>query len=189
MPVRELSFRGFSYKIECLETYPYHPSWFSFDDESSVRDRDWHISSGDVVLDVGAAYGSYALTALAVGANFVYAWSPQGPPNERTEKETLEESLKLNGWSDKCIIYKSGVYSSTGHLNVCSQTLVDNIDDPYVIEVEPLDVWHERVQPNKIDWVKFDVEGAEVEALNGALNLIKKHKPKFLIENHIFVRQ
>lgn len=36
----------------------------------------------------------------------------------------------------------------------------------------------------KIDAIKIDVEGAELEVLYGAINLIRRDKPKILIEIH-----
>lgn len=190
--IREFSFRGVPYKIECTEVPGFqHPSWFSFEDESNVRDRDWLITPGDIVMDVGAAYGSYTLTALASGAAHVYAWSPQGPPGEETEAEMMRKSLALNGWQDKATIYESGVYSNTGWLNASTQ--VFSFEPPEkadgdIIQVETLGDWFDRVNPARIDWMKLDVEGAEVEVLFGAEKLIRALRPKIQVENHLFKR-
>jgi len=192
--IQERSFRGAPYKIECTELEGYqHPSWFSFDDEADVRDRDWLIRSGDIVLDVGAAYGSYTLTALASGAARVYAWSPQGPPNEPTEAEMLRRSLALNGWTDRCTIYENGVYDKSGFLNASTQDFnaADSPpagNDPDVIRVECLDDWWARNHIFRADWMKLDVEGAEVEVLRGARALITELQPTILVENHLFKR-
>ena len=186
---KTLTFRGKTYAIAYITSMPQHPSWYSFEDESSVRDRDWHVAPGDVVLDIGAAYGSYTLTALASGAEFVYAWSPQGVKNESmSEKDFLERSLELNGWSDRAKVYKSGIFSESGFLDVDLQKTVEKPDSltGSVIEVEPLDVWFDRENPRKIDWMKLDVEGAEVEVLKSATKVIDKFRPSILIENHLF---
>jgi FkbM family methyltransferase len=187
--IKQLTFRGAPYNISCTEREGYqHPSWFSFDDESDVRDRDWKIESGDVVLDVGAAYGSYSLTALAAGASQVFAWSPQGPPGEKAERELFAESLELNDWSPFCRIYDCGCYDKTGWLNASTQEFHALEPEPSgdIIRVERLDDWLARTQPRRIDWMKLDVEGAEVEVLKGAENLLLAFSPKLLIELHLF---
>jgi FkbM family methyltransferase len=199
MIIQERTFRGHPYKIACYDDTPQHPSWFSFEDESNVRDRDWLIEPGDMVLDVGAAYGSYALTALACGAGYVWAWSPQGSP-EGTEADTLRASLKLNGWAHKGTVYDSGVYSSCGWLDTNRQELLPPEGQPRdesVIEVEPLDDWFRRTfdqaDPESYSikgryWMKLDVEGAECEVIRGGANLIKALRPIILVENHLFKR-
>jgi FkbM family methyltransferase len=187
MLTRDLVFRGHSYKIACYETRPDHASWYSFQDEASVRDAYWNIQPGDVVLDVGASFGSYTLTALACGAAFVYSWSPQGYPGE-TEADTLRASLKLNGWQDRCQVFNIGAYNRSGWLHTEYQQLLDSEPsppDPYVIFVMPLD---DMPQLNKVDWMKLDVEGAEVEVIQGARKLITRYRPNLLIENHLFKR-
>jgi FkbM family methyltransferase len=189
--IQERTFRGHPYKIECSDSPQVcHPSWFSFDDESDVRERDWNIQKGDIVMDVGAAYGSYTLTALAVGAEHIYAWSPQGPPNEEPERELMAKSLALNGWANKCDIYSWGVFDKSGWLNASTQEFHETAPEPHgdIIAVETLDDWNRRVRPERIDWMKLDVEGAEVDVLRGAEELIRKFRPRIHTENHLFKR-
>jgi FkbM family methyltransferase len=187
---KELSFRGHPYKIACTEREGYqHPSWFSFEDEAAVRDRVWHIEPGDVVLDIGAAYGSYTLTALACGARHVFAWSPQGPPGETSEADMLEESLDINDWRDRCSVMDSGCYSLAGWLNPDDQSfsITRGAGDIYV---EPLDssmLGHSAIGKSRI-WMKLDVEGAEVEVFKGGVNFINRYRPRIVVENHNFKR-
>ena len=187
--IKELHFRGAPYRISFTEQAGFqHPSWFSFEDEYDVRERDWKIESGDVVLDVGAAYGSYSLTALAAGASQVYAWSPQGPPGEKAERELFAESLELNEWSPYCRIYDCGCYDKTGWLNASTQEFFAVEPEPSgdIIRVERLDDWMARNDPRRIDWMKLDVEGAEEHVIIGGQGLIEHHHPKLLIELHLF---
>lgn len=198
MNTKSLSFRGHAFQIAYLDDYPQHPSWYSFDDESSVRDRDWKVESGDVVLDVGAAYGSYALTALAVGASHVFAWSPQdeaalstsGHAPGMLDKDVLAQSLRLNGWEERCTVYGTGAYDRAGWLNTTTQEFSDSpVHHPDWIEVDTLDNWFSRVRPDLGSgrvWLKVDVEGAEVAVLRGATGLIGRIKPVILVENHLF---
>ena len=195
---KEYQFKGRYYNIAYIDPSPYHASWFTFEDESSVRDAQWSISFNECVFDVGAAYGSYSLTALAVGASKVYAWSPQGEVGLPAEREFFRESLKLNGWEDKCVIYDSGVYDKAGWLNALTQEF--SIAEPTefnndIIKVDQLDLWYENVflKTDKKEnhsgfWLKLDVEGAEVEVLKSSSKLIKDLKPRITLENHVFKR-
>jgi FkbM family methyltransferase len=139
-------------------------------------------------MDVGAAYGSYTLTALAAGAAFVWAWSPQWF-SEAREEDLLLESLRLNGWTEKCKVFRSGIYDKTGWLHTVTQEfLAAPTEDPEVIRVESMKEWVAREQPPRVDWLKLDVEGAEVEVLKDSEELIQKFRPKVHLENHVFKR-
>lgn len=193
--VREFSFRGKSFKVACVEQPNFqHPSWFTYEDEVSVRDELWKIVEGDVVFDIGAAYGSYSICALAVGAEKIYAWSP--PQATPPEPDLFGETLDLNGWRLKTVIYRRGLYSKTGWLDAASQAFT--VEQPPVLTVDhirvvTLDETAPREErgffPGKIDWMKLDVEGAEVEVLRGAEQTIKRYRPRILVENHLFVRK
>lgn len=188
---RDFTFRGHTYKVACVEDFAQHPSWFSHEDESIVRDRTWAIGTGDVVFDVGAAYGSYSLTALACGAAFVYAWSP--PESSPQEPGLFEESLILNGWLNRCEIMTTGVYDRTGWLETYYQTFTTEAPADMkssVIHVQTLDDWRKEreIMAAPRYWMKLDVEGAEVEVFKGAEKLIAEFRPTISVENHLFKR-
>jgi FkbM family methyltransferase len=187
--VKDLFFDDRPYKIACIDTFGQHPSWFSFEDESIVRDRWWHVAPGDVVFDVGSNYGSYALTALATGATHVFAWSPQ--ENEPSEASLMRQSLVLNGWEDRCTIIESGVFDRSGWINTLAQTF--SADEPQprpntTIRVERMDDWRVgKVIPAAARyWMKLDVEGAEVGVLRGGEKFMAEFRPTVLVENHNF---
>lgn len=190
MKSKQLEFEGHPYAIAYLDPSPQHPSWFSFEDESTVRAAIWKIAPGDVVFDVGAAYGSYSLTALAAGAKRVFAWSPMeaSPP----ECELLEESLILNDWQDRCEIMVTGAYDRTGWLNPGTQAFceTDPADKTGLIKVQTLDDWRKEhtIPAAQRYWLKLDVEGAEVHVLSGARKLIAELRPNITVENHNFKR-
>ena len=197
--IEAFTFRGHVFRASTRETFAQHPSWWSHIDEATVREAMWHINPGDVILDVGAAYGSYTLTALACGAAYVYAWSPEGPPGEEPEAQLLKESLDLNDWQDRCSVFTTGCYSKNGTLNTRTQEFIECNDltpgpnpvPPY-IDVRRIDdivlgfgVWP---KDNASTWMKLDVEGAEVEVLKGAEKFIASRRPKIQVENHLFIR-
>lgn len=179
MIVKESSFRGVPFKIACDDD---GSGASTFVDEQDVRDRDWHITKDSCVLDIGAAYGSYALCALAVGAAYVYAWSPQ-----REYADFMQESLIINGWEKKATVYKSGVYDRVGLLDMNRQVLVQDKTSDTIMEVGPLDDWYEKELQNlnyQTFHMKLDVESAELEVLRSGIKCIQGLRPTINIENH-----
>lgn len=180
---------GRPFMVSCIDPTPRHASWFTFDDEAEVRNRWWHICQGDRILDVGSAYGSYSLCALAMGAEFVWAWSPQDAPEGIPEKTFFEESLRLNGWETKCKVFKTGIYDKTGWLDAMDQSFTaERREGSDIIQVETLDDWAARETPDldRLDWLKIDVEGAEVEVVKGGRGIISRLRPRVFVENHEF---
>lgn len=168
-----------------------HPSHWTHHDEQAVRDALWNIEPGDVILDIGAAYGSYSLSALARGAARIWAWSPQGLPGEISQEQIFSESLTMNDWSDKVTIYGDhGLFSREGWLNCEDQTFYGMEPEPHsdIIRVSTLDAWGKLNQPEKVDWMKLDVEGAETDIMRGGASFVRYYRPKVLVENHNFKR-
>jgi hypothetical protein len=53
------------------------------------------------------------------------------------------------------------------------------------VRTETLDRLMASINPEKIDWLKIDVEGAEIEVLKGAQDTIEKYNPRILLEYHV----
>jgi FkbM family methyltransferase len=157
----------------------------------SVRDTWWHINPGDVVIDAGAAYGSYALAALAMGASRVIAWTPE-------EHLELAANIHLNNWQDRADIWNNGLWSETGWLAIWPYA-----PKPQFFREKPVTMPEGATAlfpvicmddalgagpgaPDRVDWLKMDVEGCEVEVLRGAQALVRRFTPKILVENHLF---
>jgi len=141
---------------------------------------------GDIVIDVGAHVGKYTLyAAKLVGSNGKVIAIEANPDNY----EQLLKNIKLNNFNNilsynyvitnedfvkcKCINPNSkddAVFSFTkdDEGNIIGRT-IDSI------------LYENKIQ--KVDWVKIDVEGKEVEVLQGMTETIKNSKNlKILIE-------
>lgn len=195
---KPLEFNGKRFVVCCQDHWE-HPSNWSHTDEDIVRQRVWkNIKPGDIVFDVGAAYGSYGLTALAQGAAHVYGWSPQRHPgDEMSEADYLRKTLTLNGWSNKWTIWEhSGVYSETGWYDTTTAAFAKDLAGPpgsWVLRVQAIDDLKmedgsDFIWPEKIDIWKMDVEGAEAHVLRGATKTIARYRPRMIcVENHNFL--
>ena len=190
MPVREIAFREAVFKV-LDEGRPFDYGWV---DEQDVRDRWWHIQPGEVVLDVGAAMGSYAIPACALGAR-VYAWSPDHCAS------ALVENILVNDFGNRCTVIRAGLFNRVGWLEPYTQRFLTEPPDSLTAAIEfdghPIESEYmpvstldrfvfKEAQLDRVDWIKLDVEGAEVEVLNGALQTINDFWPKILVENHLF---
>jgi len=54
----------------------------------------------------------------------------------------------------------------------------------HIVHVDTLDTIAENYGLEKIDLVKIDVEGAELDVLKGSTKILKRHKPILLVEIH-----
>lgn len=187
--------RGKVFRVyACGEAF--HPSWWAFSDELETRELWWHIKPGDVVADVGADFGSYTLSALAQGAATVYSWSPPFKlPTDPIEARTLMRSAELNGWAGRLQLFASGLWSKGGALAAfdgprpsryfptlgeANAAIVGQHGNCAAFPVERLDAYNIP----RLDWLKADVEGAELEVLNGAEQTIDRCHPAIMLEHH-----
>lgn len=126
--------------------------------EVEVRDKYWNMKKGDVIVDVGSMYGEYAILGLLTGAEKAYCFDPS------TDKmDYIRNVAKLNGIDDNRLI--------------THDIILDNIRQ------YRLDDWIS----SHIDWIKIDVEGMELDVLEGARKTIKESKPNLLVELHHFI--
>lgn len=189
--IHSKTFRGRPFKFaEVRGTPADHASWWSFDDEQELRDRWWNPQVGETVLDIGAAFGSYALPALALGARVV-CFSPAD-----FDTELLEKNLSLNPeLAQRCMVVRDGLYSGTGwfdpdHCKFVASEMDKSggtrpQDTKQWLAVRSLDDFlDERPGIERVDWVKLDVEGAELEVLRGAEKCLRMYRPRILVENH-----
>jgi FkbM family methyltransferase len=158
-------------------------TWWVFEDEKEVRERHWHFQPGDVVVDVGSNCGGYTLTAAVQGAE-VWAFEPY-----KLCSNCLAANVAINpdfnvhimrvGASDK-------EEEITG-IDVFGPRIAGSNSFPGYhepLKLVPLDSVLGNL--DKVDMIKVDIEGAEAKMLRGAAELIKRCKPKMLIEEHIF---
>lgn len=143
-------------------------SHFEFLSEVNVRERFWYpnIKKGDVVVDAGASWGSYSITAGLLGAQ-VHAFEP----DPRIYPEFLT-NIELNRLTDSIKTYNLGLSNQNRKINW------EELKD---MEVRTLD----SVHIDNLDFIKIDVDGQELELLEGARETLIKDKPKILLEAHM----
>ena len=146
-----------------------------------------HLGPGKVFYDVGANAGFYAVIgARAVGTEGqVYAFEPLPALTAR-----IRENAALNSMSHLAVI-EAAISARDGHiaLGVDSSLSMLNSIGGAVAAKEQVNVQTLRLDTFSADHrpptlILIDIEGHEIQALEGALQTIATHKPILMIEVH-----
>jgi FkbM family methyltransferase len=138
------------------------------------------IGTGDVVIDGGGAVGLFAIWALNRGAKVVYSYDP----NYR-RINSLEETIKFNQLGGRLV----PIFSALWHTRMRSLPFHFNRANPLggrIIQERhnaELFVPAETIDDlgGRVDFIKLDVEGSELNALMGASETLIKYKPKLAV--------
>ncbi len=149
----------------------------------------YKVKPEDVVIDAGANCGhlSILFSKLVGKKGKVYAFEPDRFNIERIEKNTqlnmdLDDNIKIEDlllWDKNELIdfYEAGTVGSSAvwmpDKEHCTKKRAVRIDD-----------WVTENAIQKLDFVKMDIEGAEIEALDGCVETIKTLKPNFAIASY-----
>ncbi|MBQ4849015.1 FkbM family methyltransferase [Pseudoalteromonas sp. MMG012] len=145
--------------------------------------KDWlRVEKGDVVLDCGGADGDTAIYFAACGAKKVYSFEFLEKNINNFDKNLSSNSSLANNISlvNKALWDKAGVqlaFEDKGNASTVSEL---SGDSNMTVETITIDQFLE-CEGNRVDFIKMDIEGAELKALQGAMDSIKKYHPKLAI--------
>ena len=140
------------------------------------------IKPGDVFVDVGANIGMHTVAAARAleGKGKVIAFEPYS-----LVENLLCKTLYLNGLSDLVEVHRVAVSNKTGieglYLgNTCGHNslyrLNENFDDAQnIVDVQLDTLDNLLVKENHINLMKIDVEGAELDVIEGSSSIISKN--------------
>jgi FkbM family methyltransferase len=143
------------------------------------------IRPGDICLDCGACEGFFGIQALESGAGKVICLEPSDQM-----VECLQRTYKREIESGKVIIVKAAVGASEGvtHFHFDSQqpfsgkAQSDSTAKP--VRVVTIAGLCQELKLTRIDFIKMDIEGAETQALEGALPVLNKFSPRLAITTY-----
>ncbi len=138
-----------------------------------------YLRPGDVYVDIGANIGLHTLAAARAmqGKGKIIAFEPFAGT-----MRMLEKSIALNGFSGIAELHEAAVSNSngprllflgasSGHHSLYSlETQTQGAQGP--IEVKVVSLESALPSNQRIDLLKIDAEGAELEVLEGGMNLI-----------------
>ena len=161
----------------------------------NIYEKFYSLKPSDIVVDVGANIGAFAIKAAfeVAPAGHVFAVEPAS-----SNFRLLERNIEINSLEDSCTAMHCafGSSTSTGRLHIytrgASNSLVNRELEGTLkslgtedVQIDTLD----NVLFNKLtrlDFLKVDVEGFELEVLKGAEKTLSKFHPKIALEKHSF---
>jgi FkbM family methyltransferase len=150
-----------------------------------------YLRPGLTVLDIGAHHGLYTMLAskLIGASGRVIAFEPS--PRER---KRLKRHVHMNSCSNVCIsevalgnaTKRENLYLAGNDDNWCNSMrppAVRTETKLVEVQVKTLDEFLSESAISRVDFVKMDVEGAELEVLGGATKLLNStFRPLLLVE-------
>lgn len=146
------------------------------------------VSDDDIIFDVGAHIGTYSipLAKTLSDKGKVYSFEP----NPKSYY-LLKHNVYLNELTGRIQCNNSALGSEVKVQSVSFKQFVGNSGSNYLYEdiyqgedvnFDTIDAFVKRNYIDRVDWIKIDVEGRELDVLNGAKNTIFKFKPKVYLE-------
>jgi len=135
-----------------------------------------------VIFDAGANIGLFSLHALSTGTASVIAFEPS-PGNARCLLANLDTYLRAG----RLRLIPKGVWSKPTTLRFSTSNTNNpgghHISDDGDIEVPvtSIDQAVGELGVNHLDYIKMDVEGSEMEALEGARETLARFRPRLCV--------
>ena len=155
------------------------------------------LSSGSVIIDLGANIGYYALMEANIVGNdgYIYALEPS-PSNV----DLLRKNVSLNNYNAIVEVFQMGGSNKTGKENFYTSEMSNlgtfsptryygkssMTKSSPTIFVKTINIPDFIVDKKTIDFIRMDIEGYEVEVFEGMMPLLKNKSfsPKILFETH-----
>ena len=142
--------------------------------------------AGDIVLDCGANVGVYTRIALDAGAAKVVAIEP-APENVRVLRRNFEKEAA----EGRVVVYSKGVWDKEDVLPMTidpDNSAADSFIVPrgeraevQMLSVTTIDKIVAELGLERVDFIKFDIEGAERRALAGARATLAHYRPRMAV--------
>lgn len=193
---RTYTFKGITFKVDISTYLGRLLYWRGAHEWAPIMALRNIIKNGFTCIDIGANQGEYTLwMAKLAGANGqVISFEPLTKMFKQ-----LSENIALNkSMANRIIPIKKGLSDKESELPIYSvnadSKYADNEGMPSLfptsskntfvenILLSTLDIELNKLNIQKVDFIKVDVEGAELSVLKGAFNTLSKFKPILLIE-------
>lgn len=162
--------------------------WYGSYEKEAIDTLYLLTKESDIILDIGANIGYYSIMlGLKANKGHIYAFEPA-----TSIRDHLLRNIKTNRLDNISVIpYVVSNETGTTQLFVSDETNIgmsglvkpENFSGQIEnVKMTSIDDWMGIVQPKTVTTIKIDVEGAEVKALQGMQETIKRFRPILLIE-------
>lgn len=146
-----------------------------------------HVPADAVIADIGSNSGNHTVFFLGqCGAKHIECYEPND-----FHRSLFEKNMRLNAMEEQVTLHDDALSDDSGKTVYSSDALArmarpcvtkkEVAGDSVAKETKSLD---EVYQGDKLDFLKISADSMGVEVLNGAREIIKKHKPKIAVEVH-----
>lgn len=144
------------------------------------------VRAGDIVLDCGAHIGSYTRQVLTQGAQLVVAIEP-APENV----ECLRRNFVSEIAAGRVVVCPKGVWDREDALILrgsgsLQHSLIEGQErsDSVKVPLTTIDALIGELKLKRVDFIKMDIEGAEVRAISGAYKTLKQDQPRLALAGY-----
>lgn len=155
----------------------------SFYELGMLEDVRKRIGENKIIIDIGANIGNHSVFFSKVcKAKKVYSFEPQ-----KNIFEILKKNIEINNLEKDVNIYNMGIGKEHNYVNIdvvneenYGMSRID-LTSKGEVEINKLDnlILNEV---DTVDMIKIDVEGMEIDVLEGSKEILKKYKPIIYIE-------
>jgi protein O-GlcNAc transferase len=132
-------------------------------------------------VDVGAHVGNHTLYFSKVLGLKTIAFEPNA-----ATFELLETNVRENGVEDKCRLRRAAVGAAAGRVHAVASAETNSgmarVEADTSGDIPLLSLDDELKNDVRIDVIKIDVEGWELDVLRGAARVIQQHRPLLYVE-------
>ena len=155
--------------------------YYRLPERSSMRFLLGYLQPGDTMIDVGANVGTYSLLATTIDDVSVVAFEPSGLTYERAFR-----NVELNRVEGRTRLLRQAVGATSG-VAVLSVGLGPRnkvLGPAEAGEEVPMATLDDLLgsTPGPVSLVKVDVEGGELDVLEGGRRLIERDSPALIVE-------
>jgi len=150
------------------------------------------VKANDIVIDAGANCGHLSIFfSKLVGQNGkIFAFEPDQYNIARIAKNrSLNPDLLDNIIVEALLLWNKNEFIDFNESGTVASSAVWIANDGYSVKKQAItiDSWVANNTIQKLDFIKMDIEGAEIEALEGCIETIKTLKPNFAIASYHIV--